>query len=627
MVAALPLLGRSGIISLFKELLRRNGRDLPLTVLIGPPGSGKSWVLQYIERACGGSAAIPYAFVDCAERNYTPWQLVCRLADELSGSWPEFGAIRFRRVWLALVAVSITDLSDDPGDTTNCSRVREELRRRVRIRERADVASRAADEVGLILDARQALDVSPAEVRLVGNLLRSAISSRYAVDALFRTGLNWYGERGKRGDSGVDELVRLNLSFHDTSRRREAERTLVAAFLADIEAAYSRRKRPFNCVVLLDNCHEEAGRTVLDLVAHARATSAVCDPVVVVAAAGALPELTGLRGRWQMPWETKERATSARKAARQEVPTSRSVSYVAWSGSRDREMPGSWWLPVRLCNLTPGELARSIPDEHVRFLSDLTNGHPWSVRELASALSEPRSRRAVLDGLRYDYLLTGLPDRLHGELVCWSAARDIDAAAGALSARHSDLSDWLEKSLWLTAEDPLRRPRIHPWLRRVLLWQLARTGKDRWNAAHGRLRDWAAVHRKVEIDIWYHSLACGEVGTAVDHLLDQQQNGADAESWIEKLNGITAAPGLHHHAENAEARYDELLALCPDETGPRRVVWSLVAARWIWADPLGDPGFTLTHAIADEFVLLADVFETGRNRFHQEARKYRELTS
>jgi hypothetical protein len=152
-------------------------------------------------------------------------------------------------------------------------------------------------------------------------------------------------------------------------------------------------------------------------------------------------------------------------------------------------------------------------------------------------------------------------------------------------------------------------------------------GKAQWDDVHRKLAKWALGNRKVEIDVWYHTLAQGEVGPVVDHLLDQQQSHADAESWIDKLNGITAAPGLHHHAVNAEARYDELLALCPNETGPRRVVWSLVASRWIWADPLGDPEFTLTHAIADEFVLLADVFQTGRNRFHQEARKYRELAS
>ncbi|WP_166663965.1 hypothetical protein [Actinophytocola oryzae] len=565
--------------------------------------------------------------MDCAERNYTPWQLVCRLAEELSGSWPEFGAIRFRRVWLAQVAASIHDLSDDPADTTrNCARVRDELRRLVRVRERVGAVARTLEDVGLTLDARQALDISSAEVRLVGQLLQSAVSSRYAVDALFRTGLSWYGARGKRNEDGVHELVRLNLSFHDAARRREAERTLVAAFLADIEAAYTRRNRPFNCVVLLDNCHREAGSTVLDLVAQARATSETCEPVVVVAAAGALPELTGLRTRWRLPWEP-ERAGSAQEPTRREVPTARSVTHGAWSGARDREATGSWWLPVWLCDLTSTEIGESVPAEHVRFVDDLTHGHPWSVQELAPTLTEPRSRRAVLDGFRYEHLLAGLPDRSREKLILWSAARDLDAAQGALGARHSDLPDWLEKSLWLTA-GPRRLPRLHPWLRRVLLWQLAGMGKNQWNDVHGTLETWARAvgNRKKTNDIWYHSLARGELGPVVDYLIDLQLD-ADAESWIDEFDEITEAPGLHRYAESADARYDELLSLCPNETGPRRVVWSLVAARWIWRDPLGDPEFTLTGAIAHEFDLLADVFQTGRNRFHREAEAYRKKTS
>jgi hypothetical protein len=630
MAAGAGLPGRSGLVALFNDVLRRDGvRDLPLMVLFGPRGSGKTWALKYIGNACRQSAAIPHAFVDCEERRYSVWQLVGKLADELHGPWPEFGTVDFRRVWLARVAVAIPDLPEDDEAARN--RMLAELRARVGLAKRADAAGEIVSDATQLPHAAQALDISPGELkfvgRLVGRFVTSAINSRYTVERLFQTGLTWYADRAKRTGTGLAELVRLNRLSRSADSRREADRIIVAAFLADIEGAFSRRRRRFNGAILLDNCHEEAGRELLNHIAQARAMSVDCDPVVVLATARTLPELIGLRDRWPFPWETRK--TSALLAGdRAGLPTTATVDYSRWRTRRGgRESPGGWWLPIHLQDLTPTELAGVVPDEAVRFVHGLTLGHPWSARRLRDILPVASSRRAILDQFDPEYLLRELSDR-HRELRRWAAARDIDAAANALGGRGSDLPDRLETSLWLIApESPLKWPRIHPWLRRILLRQLAGEGPGEWQQVHHQLRDWAKRNRPLDVDVPYHSLACEELDVAVDHLIEQlRSRGSDADTWITRFDETTSAPGLHRRTESAEARYDELLDRCPEASGVRRVVWSLVAARWIWADPLGDPEFSLAHTIANEFVRLADDFvESGRNQFHRQARKYREM--
>lgn len=635
MIGGADLPGRSGVVALFDYVLhRRDVRDLPLMVLFGPRGSGKTWVLKYVGNACRDSATIPHALVDCAERGYSVWRLVGKLADDLYGPWPEFGAVDFRRVWLARVAVAIGDLPEDDEAARN--RVRAELRARAGLGDTAGAAGEIITDAAQLPHAAQALDISPGELKFVGRLaarlVTSALNSRYSVERLFRTGLAWYAERAKRPGSGLAELVRLNRLAQNVNTRREADRMLVAAFLADLEAAYAGRRRPCNGVVLLDNCHEDAGRELLNLIAQVRAGSPECDPLVVLAAARALPALVGLRDRWSFSWDTRK-TSATRDTGRTAPPTAAAVAYPAWRAGRgERDSPGSWWLPIHLQGLTPTELVRVVPDEAARFVHGLTLGHPWSARQLRDLPLDAQSRRAVLDRFEPGYLLTELSDRSR-ELRRWAAARDVEAAANALGGRGSDLYDRLGPSLWLTApEAPGKWPRIHPWLRRILLWQLAEEGEAEWRRAHHRLRDWATQHRPLDVDKLYHSLACEEIDTTVDYLLGllrpRETVGypLDADTWIAKFDDITAAPGLHRRAGSAAARYDELLDRCPESSGPRRVVWSLVAARWIWADPLGDPEYVLAHTISREFVRLADdVVESGRNQFHREASKYQEM--
>ncbi|MGH8575028.1 MAG: hypothetical protein ACREX8_21030, partial [Gammaproteobacteria bacterium] len=57
----------------------------------------------------------------------------------------------------------------------------------------------------------------------------------------------------------------------------------------------------------------------------------------------------------------------------------------------------------------------------------------------------------------------------------------------------------------------------------------------------------------------------------------------------------------------------------------RNTLWSMVAAHWIWSDPLGDPTFELTNTIADGYVRLAEEAQAGQAHYRKAAQAYRDM--
>lgn len=621
------LAGRSGIVDLFDACVRRNdqsARDLPVIVLLGPRGSGRSWTLEYLRKRCRRSVAIPYAMLDCeadraADGAAGVWRLVCDLADELHARWQEFGWLRFPRVTLARLAVEPAELPDDLELAQE--RLREVLRERARLRSRGQAASEVVVDVG------QAVNLPLGGASLIGRFVNWVVVSRRSVDALYRTGLAWFATRAEDNHTGLAELVALNRLFHSRNGRDNAERILVDAFLADVRAAFAKR-RPCNCVVLLDNCDTRGGRGLLGLVAASRAASRTCDPVVVVAASRTVPALSGLRERWTMPW-------SPESTGRPHVPGPESVDYGRWrSGRANRHTADSWWLPVHLRDLTLEELGGVATADHRHCAHRLTGGHPWSARRLLAAMAadEAAPMRAVLDGFvpRAEYLLADLSGPQRRCLVRWSAARDIDFASGARigpagSEVATDLHNELERRLWLVRGEPRGAPRLHPWLRRVLLCELTAAGEQEWRRVNGLLLD-HANRRGRFLDAAYHALACCDVSAAVDYL-SKQLDRLDAEHWIGEFDEVTTAPSRREPADSPVDQHETLLrgrSEADRADGVRNVLWSLVVARWIWTDPVGDPTTSLNATIADGFTQLAAVVDTGMARYRREAGTYRD---
>lgn len=632
------LLGRSGIDGLFTDCVRRpvdgSARALPVVVLLGKRGSGKTWALKYLRGRCEGSEGIPYVFADCAaQRNRSVWQLSCELVDAFHAErWLGFGRLSFPRVTLARLAAEHLELDE------NHTPAQEELRKRLR----APFTQHVDPVVGLVANLLTSLSIPQWMISIVVWFVRFIAGSNRTVERLYRRGLQWYGVKfGSSENSGVAILVELNRHFHRGDQKKLAERMLLEAFLDDLNDAFTRR-RDFNCAVLLDNCEDLAGTGFLNLLAELRSCRPGSDPLVVVAASRIVPDLTELRS-WIFPWEPDQSGALR-------VPNPEEVSYASWQkGQNTRGTgPASWWYPVHLRDLTVDELRQDYKLRHLHhpdFIYRFTGGHPWSAHRvhklgpsgaLADTLSETELRKIAAEFARKEaaeYLLAGLSRALRTTLVRWSAARDIDVAAAALGDGGGDLRSELEKRLWLVSDNPLPKttpggPRLHPWLRRILLGELAEDAET-WSRVHRRLRD--STQKDHPLDAAYHELACEELPPVVDYLA-KQLGLMDADSWIQEFDAVTDAP-TRASVETPIERHEKLVfERGPLDDGPRdqktRVhdtLWSLVAARWIWSDQLGDPKVSLKDTIADGYARLADESRAGSARYRREARVYREM--
>ena len=54
----------------------------------------------------------------------------------------------------------------------------------------------------------------------------------------------------------------------------------------------------------------------------------------------------------------------------------------------------------------------------------------------------------------------------------------------------------------------------------------------------------------------------------------------------------------------------------------RSVVRGLVAARWLWSDPLADPGMRLGHVLADGFIQLSRLGRSDNVALLNESERY-----
>ncbi len=642
MTEGATLLGRSGIDALFTDCIRRqadgsSARPLPVVVLFGKRGSGKTWTLKYLEGRCKGSDAIPYVSVDRATRpDSSVWQLSCEIADSFHAKkWLGFGRLNFPRVTLARLAAQHKNLPEnlDPESA------REELRKQLRIQFKHHVDP----VIDLVTNLLPALSTPQWIISTIVSSIRLIARSNRAVERLYQRGLQWYGVQfGNSETSGLSVLVELNRRFQSNNQSEFAASMLLEAFLDDLADVFTRR-RDFNCAILLDNCDDPGGTGFLNLLAERRSCRPERDQLVVVAASRTRLDLIDFDRSWVFPWEP-DRSGAPR------MPDPDQASYTSWQDNRARGTDlGSWWYPVHLRDLRGDELRQDYRQRrlhHPAFVSRFTGGHPWSAHRvhkpgssgaLANILSEAELLNMPAEFARQEaaeYLLADLPPALRPTLVRWSAARDISAAA-ALADGGGDLRSELEKRLWLVSNsNPLPKtnpggPQLDPWLRRILLRELAEDA-ERWSQVHHSLYDYAkqSPHR---LNAAYHKLACGELSQAVDYLTEEF-GWMDADSWIEKFDAVTEAPS-RASAETPVERHDQLVcARGPLDDGPldqkariRKILWSLVAARWIWSDQLGDPKVSLKDTIADGYARLADESWAGAARYRREARTYREM--
>ncbi|WP_142001358.1 hypothetical protein [Amycolatopsis cihanbeyliensis] len=636
---------------------------MPVVVALGARGTGKSALLDAVAARC---AELPHAYLDFERHdreNIQPRELLGHLAFDLGRYRKQFGRLAFPRLWLCMLVLSApVELHDR---RTALRKIRELL----------------AQNQPLEQNREAIVDV----VRLAGGVAPAGGLKGWpeATDLLLR-GLGWYDRRrliGKiralPGGTGNHEDFLIEIAKHaqgDEEDRAAVDATFCDAFLADLRQAYhgiNRSRRTLNSVVLLDNAHTPGGHTFLRALTEARhRCGGEPDPLVVVATSR----------RWNRNWNeswslltpqrgaTPRRRPTAQRTNGLRAPAPRQPSDVESDWAAGSAQPEPRWYPWYLLEL--GALSEddvvdiaARGDIHPtsrlpRFLYRLTDGHPGAVSDVVAAVAHrydarnPGNLRTTLQagvpveggaettllGATQAYLTQDFSVPSRQDLVTASAARDVEtlfhkdivdlrnpAEEGALFKELGDL-------LWLRAEPGHEELQyvLHPWLRRILLQELASRDEDHplnWERVHTRCRDFYEKNGR-SVAARYHDLALENVAAVVTHLGKPFVDGrhaefdvAAAEAWLAELDIITAAP--NRLVKTAEP-YDQLESHAGDADGNLETTLSwLVVSLWIAGDPLGDPGGTLNSTIEGGFHQLAHGRGRGSILLHERAERYR----
>lgn len=660
-----PLSGLGAVTGgLVEELLARPGgrsRMLPIVVALGARGTGKTALLDAVAQRC---EEIPHAHIDFERHdraNSRPRELLGHLAFDLGRQWKQFGRLAFPRLWLCMLVLGA------PVELQDRSAALRKLR------------ALLAKNQPLEQNREAIVDV----VRLAGGIAPAGGLNGWpeATDLLLR-GLSWYDRRRLIGKmkalptgSGNHEDFLIEIAKHaqgDDEDRDTVDATFCDAFLADLRRAYSgvnRSRRTLNSVILLDNAHTPGGRALLRALTEARHRADEADPLAVLATSRT----------WNPDWnESWSLLTPHRGIQEHRRPTSHRTNGITWPAPRQpSDVEADWapgldhpetrwnpWYLLELGALSKDDVVDIAAGSEIhpasrlpRFLYRLTDGHPGAVTDALLAVAHrdgsrrANALRAVLhttvtepDGAGVpllkttgDYLLQDFSASNRQDLVTASAALDVEmlfhkeildlrdpAGEGAL---FKELGD----HLWLRTE-PGEAPQyvLHPWLRRILLQDLASRDDDHplsWTNVHTRCRDFYEKNGR-SVAARYHDLALENVAAVVTHLrkpfadsLHAEFDVATAETWLAELDVITAAP--NRLDKNTEP-YDQVefhAGQCDDELGTT-LAW-LVVALWIARDPLGDPGGTLDSTIEGGFHQLAQGRGRGSILLHERAERYR----
>ncbi|MET7935514.1 hypothetical protein [Streptomyces sp. NPDC005322] len=616
-----------------------------MITLLGPRGSGASEAHSAVMEQFGPTT--PFAYVNLGgEQSLLPRYALALLARQLERKLPAYRRSSFPRLTLGLLA------SDHELRMTNLAQGRRIIRRELdALQEQAE--ARYGDYLAAFFEvAGGAVGAPDGASTAALALLRDALRRgrrRLPGRRKFTGSATWYGGHPLlRSRDPWEALVELNLWRHDGDEedQERLDRVLFSALLEDVRSQVDRSFMPRSYLLLLDNAHTEDGRHFLDLLIRARhddavVAGAVCDPLTVVASSNRWLPRWGPATGDQWPWRLRgpDRASLA-----------------DWREHRPgRDSDDTWWYPLRLRDLNLDEVRirielelRHHPDlapftRLAPFIHRLTSGLPRAVHQVLELLRQ--SAVPAEEGPEQDRWLRTLPDRalrngeetrsladaaldhlLHGfdgaqraTLAECAAARDLAAGTRLLST-----GDWLFgeiRSRWLLLSPGTVTPMFHPWLRRLLLWQLAARPDD-WNTVHELL----AEHFRAEgrtVQEMYHRLAAERMDEVTGYLVARFP-AVPAAQWISEFNLITAAP---NRLGPVGGPLDLLAALAPNEpedgVTTASVIRELITARWVWRDPLADPGMRLNNMIADGFNQLSRLRRNDIVALFNEAERYR----
>ena len=628
-------------------------RPLPLVVLLGPAGSGKSQALRTVSQdLADGVVHASFDFEasgpDAREAApVTTVEVLARLADALSRGWRARRAAQFTRFTLGLLAVQaqLSGLSREQA--------KDELRRSVDWFASSPRFGRAADRVHLLADsAHNAGIFDDAVTETVKAVLPSLIRTigRRPLGRAKR----WHSDIPRaEGASPLDALVSLNRLANQ--HPQDMTEWLTSAFLADVMENHLRmavpdegspckcndaKKRPHrhNWVLLLDNIERPGGATFLEDLrtaqeSHLRQSPGDPDPLLIIATSG----------RWNPAWESRWcppwLAEAGRQGRSRTVPRCGGASYEHWLGGSMPEHLPTRAYPVLL---EPLDIARTAQvlgfdkrSEEAFLAQRATGGLPAAVHAAKAvyAAKAVRPDRPVrlgardvlwpsdpvtdetaawrtrlvparlgqhLPGLGLDDLIASAPFATAPWLV------PADAAGLAPRPQVGRILTELRAALWVTTPahggptpDCVE---LHPWIGRTLVTALARhhdgarpSYTDQFEAL---LED---PHTKADpVCAAFCRLALGQISEVVTYFTENFDKLAHRK-WVDRLWLVTRAPDDKPLDIDCSKLYDELVEAdktsCPNERSPvRNNVARLIAASWLVANPFAvrDPDLEST---------------------------------
>lgn len=637
-----PLYARDRITgAILHDLVHANSgnEELPIVLVYGPRGSGKTCLVDVLAEKSAKSASLPYLRFDCESYpGMEVWQIVsyfCRVI--AGGKWDQFRPVWFPRATLGTLVLSADITSEDPQHIEDA--VHQAIKRRYLPAGLTENLPTFVDQV------RESLVPSIgwlSRATFVQPLLNWALTTRKVGNTITRTGMGWYGDRmGTTGPSALTELVRLRRSA-DPGDREQVDRIICEALLEDMTRMWSRGWRPCNCLLLLDNVDAGAGKSFLRALAAAKSARRAGDAAPPLAVLATSRTWLNLDAHWLCPGynlrENRRHPTSSDRA-----------SLADWAETRANGRIDRWWYPVMLENLSRDDvkqleedLARHRARTCSGFVYELTAGHPKGTRMLLDLISQMESEAGVSEeGLRgilsaefrepgtssgrpvgtlvIEDLLRDVPENLLNQITRWSATRDLSAVqklptppSDATLAGQPDAWTTLAENLWLVPRGGSQAEAVlHPWLRRVLLHRLGRSTTHTRASLYTALRE----NARAEAARRCYDLAANAGapdGRAVDEAVTYLTEEFDRllahgllDEWIALLERVGSAP-LHRPPVPVA------VSTAHPEVSTRAIIGNLLSARRVWADPLTDPWGTGTGPLVAGFFGLAALTTVGR---------------
>jgi hypothetical protein len=655
----IELYGRGKILRFVSDGLKpsRDRDTPPITLLIGPRGSGKSLLLDRLKADHRTSS--PTARLDFGRSpDASPEAVMLDIGYQLSPGLPRVGKVRFPLLGIGLLAVSL-----DPESRSSPTEQLDQL-----VNNRGKVTGRMLANLG-----KQVGTLLPTpEYQSIATEVGAALG--WIVDGInrHRVGdyLTWYANNVGRGNGTrvgplllMHEWWRAAHTPDGTAARGELLRALCAALLADLRDGFNRAGlmhglRTTNCLLLLDNSDSDTGSEFLQTLAECRRLApGEPDPLSVVAAQGRWPEVYPAVGP-------------------PILPADESLNYADWlTAAKRQETPGSPWYPVLLADLDTAN-ATSMVTSHVLgaawrdidFVQDISGGSPFAVRELATQLNLAGTGfdpRRVLTRQLEDELLARLRPAWLGDRdllamavfaatlrptlraagsafksLRWTGVADGDADETYLN--ELDIRDLFLSLMWARdgGEDWLT---VRPLPRLLLMRLLARDGAL-WDQTHeGYLAHYRTQAALDQVAEQYHLLAVttlpsgGNVGKVATHL-EKQFGAANPGEWNAVLTAITTAPNRLRQVSDGQHQEDGQPGFAgdPEEAVRRlagvaspddrlRTITRLVAARWLYNDRLFDPRRRLARLLDREYYELAQLTDGDSDVFYREVSGFRKI--